>query len=101
MTQVTLLYSRDCPNWPIVDRWLQHLAADGGLQVVHRQVASLAEAEQFGFPGSPTVWVDGADPFPSEAEASLSCRLYTTPEGLRGLPPRDDLEQVVRRAVSP
>ena len=39
-----------------------------------------------GFSGSPTLLVDGEDPFPATRTDATSCRLYKTPEGLRGSP---------------
>ena len=42
------------------------------------------EAEELGLRGSPTVLVNGRDPFMDQAStASLSCRIYRTPGGLR------------------
>ena len=39
-----------------------------------------------GFSGSPTVLVDGEDPFLASRVDGLSCRLYATPEGPRNSP---------------
>ena len=97
MTRVTLLYAADCPNWPTVDAWLRQLTQELGLEVERRQVTTLHEAEQLGFAGSPTVLIEGRDPFPSEGVASLSCRLYDTEHGYQGIPPRHELEQALRR----
>jgi hypothetical protein len=46
------------------------------------------EAQRLRFPGSPTIRVDGEDlfPVPERAEYALGCRMYATPEGLRGSP---------------
>ena len=49
------------------------------------------------FRGSPTVLVDGRDPFADEsAPAGLSCRVFATPEGLRGAPTVGQLLAVLR-----
>jgi len=39
-------------------------------------------------PGSPTIRVDGEDLFavPERTEYALGCRVYATPEGLKGSP---------------
>ena len=45
-------------------------------------VSEQADAEQLGMCGSPTLLVDGADPFAGPAhQPSLSCRLYPGPDG--------------------
>ena len=52
--------------------------------------ASAAEtAQRERFLGSPTVRVDGADIEPGAGERTdfgLKCRLFATPDGLRGMP---------------
>jgi hypothetical protein len=56
--------------------------------VEHIEVGDQAHAAESGMNGSPTVLVDGADPFaPEGAAPSLSCRLYREPGGtLSGAP---------------
>ena len=45
--------------------------------VTERQVDSDADAKRWGMRGSPTILIDGDDPFGTEAdEPSMSCRLY-------------------------
>ncbi len=42
-------------------------------------VATAEEAEAAGMPGSPTIMIDGHDPFAAKGQAaSLSCRLYAS-----------------------
>ncbi|MFI1421082.1 hypothetical protein ACH4VX_24530 [Streptomyces sp. NPDC020731] len=64
-----------------------------------RTIADQAEAERLGFTGSPTILVDGQDPFtePDHA-AGLTCRVYRIPDGLAGLPATDQLRQVLANA---
>ena len=40
------------------------------------------------FPGSPTILVNGEDPFPAERHPTraTSCRIYAAPEGLKNHP---------------
>ena len=40
------------------------------------------------FPGSPTILVNGEDPFPADRHSTraTSCRIYATPEGLKNHP---------------
>jgi hypothetical protein len=55
--------------------------------VRERQVTSLEEADRFGMHGSPTIRVEGRDPFAGpDARPSLSCRLYPSEQGASGAP---------------
>ncbi|WP_199421644.1 DF family (seleno)protein [Actinotalea solisilvae] len=93
--RVELLYFDGCPNWTIADQRLaEALRALGreDVTVERRLVQSAAEAEAIAFIGSPSIRVDGVDPFASGKEqVGLSCRLYMTPVGLRGSPTIDQL----------
>lgn len=84
---IDLLYFEDCPNWETTDRHLQKLAPEVSARVRHRLVRTPEEAEASGFRGSPTVLVDGRDPFARGDEpVGLSCRIYQTPDGPAGAP---------------
>lgn len=86
---VTLLYFDDCPNWRTTDRILTDLSAELGFEVTRRLVTTPEEAEELGFRGSPTVLIDGEDPFADpESPTGLSCRIYHTPDGIGGSPTR-------------
>jgi peroxiredoxin len=52
-------------------------------EIETRVVETQAEADELRFPGSPTIRIDGVDVDPAGAEArpSLSCRVYTRPNG--------------------
>lgn len=95
---MTLLYFDSCPNWRVTDAHLQALAQeDPQLRVTHHRVESQEEAERVGFHGSPSITIDGADPFGTGAEqVSFSCRIYPTPEGPGGSPTLEQLREVLR-----
>lgn len=94
--RVELLYFEDCPNWKLADRCLRALASERGFEVEHRLIAGAMEAEQAEFRGSPTILIDGCDPFPTDGEPSgLACRVYLTPDGPAGSPTEDQLRSVV------
>ncbi len=77
---VTLLYSDDCPNWRATYLLLTGLADRYGFRLTRQRVTSVEEAERLGFRGSPSVIVDGIDPFADpDIPAGLSCRLYRGP----------------------
>jgi hypothetical protein len=87
MTGVTLRYFDGCPNWEVTDRRLRSLEHELGFTLAYEQVESPEEAERLEFAGSPTVLVDGADPFATGDEPTgLACRMYATPDGPQGSP---------------
>lgn len=86
MARVTLLSVDGCPNAPTVHASLRSLAEELGSDLEHRRVASCEETEHLGFPGSPTVLIDGRDPFQAAAGTGLSCRLDATEDEPRGVP---------------
>ena len=95
---VQVLTVLDCPNGPIVDERLAIvLAGRSDVTVQHQVVNTAAEAEQVGMHGSPTVLVDGRDPFAApDAPGSVSCRLYRGADGLtEGAPPVGELRRVL------
>lgn len=80
-------YLEGCPNWEAADRHLRALAPEAGASVRRRLVRTTEEAAEIGFLGSPSVLVDGRDPFARGDEpVGLSCRIYQTPDGLAGSP---------------
>jgi len=87
MRNITLLHTGDCPNWRTTGDRLAMLADELGLVVETRAVTSIGEAAATDFRGSPTILVDGVDPFgDATTPVGLACRLYATPDGLRGSP---------------
>jgi len=94
--KLELHYFEDCPNWKVAAERLDVVAASRGLVVERRIVASAEEAEAAQFRGSPTVLVDGRDPFASGDEPfGLACRVYETPNGPAGSPTIEQLEAVI------
>lgn len=93
---VTLLHIEGCAGGRTVEARLAALAEELGLVVERRVVATAEEAAAAGFRGSPTILVDGRDPFAAEeGPVSLSCRLYPTPSGLQGAPTLEQLREVL------
>ena len=96
MRQVTLLYFDGCPSWQVTDERLEQLAGEHGFMLDRRRVDTLEQAERLGFRGSPTVLVDGVDPFATGAEPlGLACRIYATEEGPKGAPSFAQLRAVL------
>jgi hypothetical protein len=97
--QVELLYFDDCPSWRTALEHLQAVMADlgQGSEVRLTRVETEVEAIEARFVGSPTIRLDGEDLFPSGSEDfALGCRVYSTPEGLRGWPTREMLYDALK-----
>lgn len=94
--QVTVVYFDGCPNWETTYRQLETLAGELRFGLARQQVDTPEEADRLAFRGSPTVLVDGRDPFASGDEpVGLSCRLYVTDAGLAGAPTERQLRQAL------
>jgi hypothetical protein len=97
MMRITVLTVPDCPNAPVVEQRLAQ-ALDGREADVERvDVGDPEQAARLGMTGSPTVLIDGADPFGLPgAHGSLSCRLYRGPDGrAEGAPSVVDLRRAL------
>ncbi len=85
-----MLYFDGCPSHTPAGEALRGVLAEEGIEarVVAVAVNTDEEAQRLRFPGSPTIRVDGEDlfPVPGRAGYALGCRMYATPEGLRGSP---------------
>ena len=97
--KVELLYWEGCPSWPEAIELLRGAMAEAGLDstslVIHR-IDTEDAAEREGFPGSPTIRVDGRDPFANGTEpVGFTCRVYTTDEGRQGAPAESQLRDLL------
>ena len=97
--RVEVLYFDGCPTYLETERTLRGVLAEEGIEAEVELVAvnTDEEARRLRFPGSPTIRVDGRDPFPVPERAgyALGCRVYATPEGLRGSPTAGMLEEAL------
>jgi hypothetical protein len=92
--QITLQYFDDCPNWRVADERLRAaLDAVGRSDPIdYVRVVTDEDAERLQFRGSPTILIDGRDPFGVPGSAvGLACRIYRTPSGLAGSPTVEQL----------
>ena len=95
---MTLQYFNGCPNWRVVGERLRELLGTNAV-IEYRLVESQEDAQQLGFRGSPTILVDGVDPFAKADEpVGLACRIYLTVEGREGAPSMDQLRKAVGTA---
>ncbi len=98
---ITLQYFDSCANWKTTNAHLRQLIADRGVDttVEYQLIDTLEAAEKHEFRGSPTVLIDGVDPF-AEADApiGLACRIYQTEHGPAGSPTLAQLERAIAAA---
>ncbi|MER5597980.1 hypothetical protein [Streptomyces sp. NPDC002265] len=98
--RITVLTVPDCLNAPVIGERLARALEGRGAEVTLVEVRDAGQAERFGMTGSPTVLIDGVDPFAVPgAPASLSCRLYRGPDGrAEGAPSVADLQRALDTA---
>ncbi|MDD2818159.1 MAG: thioredoxin family protein [Candidatus Nanopelagicales bacterium] len=101
MATVTLQYFDGCPHWHETEALLHEALLIVGQEyerIELQTVETVADAVRAGFIGSPTILIDGMDPFAVDgSQPGLACRLYSTPAGLRGCPTLEQLLTVLRR----
>jgi len=96
---IVVLHTGACPHVALArERVADALATAGREAVVAVEVVGTQEeAERWGFAGSPTILVDGVDPFPSDSGPALACRRYPTEDGIQGAPTVAQLVEVLAR----
>jgi len=102
---VTFIWFDECANYRAARRLLQEVMEERGVKDVVEEVNATSHqvAEQYRFPGSPTIRIDGEDiepGFVDPGDYTPRCRLYATPSGLGGLPERRWIEDALDRALA-
>jgi hypothetical protein len=99
--RIEFLYFDGCPSHvptrALLDEVIADLAPGTPVEVVDAGDLAVAAARRF--PGSPTIRVDGRDiapGFEDPGDYTPRCRLFRTPAGLRGVPPRAWIEDALR-----
>jgi len=96
--ELVLLTVPACPHAAAFEeRLAAALAGLPGTVVHRREITGEREAAEAGMHGSPTLLVDGVDPFAAPGQTpSLSCRLYRDAAGRAGgAPPVEALRRVL------
>jgi hypothetical protein len=96
--ELILLTVPDCPNAAAFEeRLAAALASHPGAAVRRRVIMSELEAAEAGMHGSPTLLIDGTDPFAAPRQPpSLSCRLYRDAAGrTEAVPSVQELRRVL------
>ena len=100
--EITMQYFDGCPNWEVLDhRIAEALHGRTDASIIRQRVGTTEEAVRLGFHGSPTILIDGIDPFAEpSAPVGLACRVFRTPNGLAGSPTLEQLHAVFSEARS-
>ena len=96
--RVMVLAVPDCPNAMLLEeRLAQVLDGRRDVSVSRQVIEDEQEAARQGMHGSPTILVDGTDPFAEPGQsATVSCRLYRDSDGrVSGAPSVSQLRQVI------
>jgi hypothetical protein len=99
--RLEVLHVADCPN---VSTLLQRLSEVTELPVSTHEIETEAEAVQFGMGGSPTLLINGLDPFPTPGQrtGAISCRLYRDQDNrIVPVPPVEQLRDAIAAAGQP
>lgn len=101
--KIELLYFDGCPSWQ--EGWRNLQAAlgleglDANIELV--EVLDDTDAEHKKFLGSPSFLVSGVDLWDEKRESySLSCRVYLTPDGMKGAPSVEMLRKKIVDALN-
>jgi len=97
--QIDLLYFDDCPSWESgLENLMAALEAEGlETEIRTVRVADDDEAARLKFLGSPSFQINGVDLWNEERKHyNLSCRVYSTPQGMKGAPTVEMLREKLR-----
>ena len=92
----------DCPNEAAAINVVRNAVADTHVasHITRTVITTEQQAREHGFTGSPTILLNGTDPFAKLGQSiGLACRLYSTPAGLRGVPDLTHLRRVLKQAA--
>ncbi len=94
---IDLMYFNGCPHWRQVLNHLESLRNDpGGFEIRLVEVATPEAADAWHFHGSPSVAINGVDPFSNPQDpVGLTCRTYESDQGMTGSPTREQLRQAI------
>ena len=88
---VSLVHIDDCPSWQVAEARLVEALRLVGREdqaIVRVLITTDEQAQALSFRGSPTILVDGEDPFAGDnlGPFGLTCRVYPSDAGLVGSP---------------
>ena len=99
VTYIELRFFDSCPNWKVANERLQRALQLEGVEtaIAYTKVESPEEAERLDFIGSPTILINGLDPYrPHEAKPGMACRVFATEDGPQGSPTVNELRSLIQ-----
>lgn len=104
--ELTVVTVPDCPNAPALEERLAHVLAEldaaGQVSITRHTVTDAEQAARRRMRGSPTLLVDGMDPFADPGvPTGLACRIYRGEHGrVEGAPSVAELRRVLGQALA-
>jgi len=99
MNEILLFYFDGCPFWQVALENAQKVIEIDKIPAEIRliKIKSPEQAQKERFLSSPSFRVNGIDLWPEERDHyTLSCRVYQTPDGLKGSPSFEMLRERLR-----
>lgn len=97
--KITIQYFDGCPHWRLADERLRNVLRSESrtdIELDYQLIDSGEAAKHVGFRGSPSVLIDGVDPYVTGQEpVGLSCRVYRTERGSEGAPSEAQLRAAI------
>ncbi|MEP7178889.1 MAG: thioredoxin family protein [Pseudonocardiales bacterium] len=103
MTQIMIQYFDGCPNWQVASQRIRTaIGTRDDVSIDYQPVETPEDAQRLRFAGSPTILIDGIDPFAAPHQPiGLTCRVYQTPHGPAGSPTVDQLIHALNASSTP
>jgi len=98
--ELTVLATPGCPNALMLEQRLAEVLADRpAVTMTRRVITSAVQAARWGMHGSPTLLINGLDPFAVPGtNPGMACRLYPAGDGrLAGAPTVAELRRVLEQ----
>jgi glutaredoxin len=99
---IRVLTFEGCPHCEAATKLVEETVKDLRLEahIESIQVKSESDARRYHFLGSPSIQVDGRDIERNRRNdaPSFACRVYRTPSGISGVPPRELLVDAIRES---
>lgn len=94
---VVLVHLDDCPHWRKAEERVKEAMRVAGLDPSRLRYQRVARAQApADFPGSPAIFVNGRDPFPTASHTGPTCRRYQTEAGPDGAPSVAQLVSILK-----
>src|SRR5260370_39385952 len=97
--KITIQCFAGCPHWKVAGERVRHVVREfsrDDVTLEYQLIDSPEAPDQLGFHGSPTILIDGRDPFLTGIEqVGMSCRVFRTEDGIQGAPTEAELSKLL------